>query len=169
MSSACQAGRRKSSTKMNFSHVPNQFVITQSVSTGCAAVQINAVAKLDGKYRKHNTYDQTSYLVGLNVNWWYLYDTYPNLLLLVRDGIDCGTCIELPGCVHGNCTSSDGKDVPYTCNCHGPWKGALCNIRKLLLFFFFCVWYQQLKNNKWVFGVIISQVRPRLQREWCVC
>lgn len=48
MSSACQAGRRKSSTKMNFSHVPNPFVITQSVSTGCAAVQINAVAKLDG-------------------------------------------------------------------------------------------------------------------------
>ena len=56
MSSACQAGGRKSSTKMNFSLVPNPFVITQSVSMGCAAVQINAVAKLGGKYRKHKTY-----------------------------------------------------------------------------------------------------------------
>ena len=53
---------------MNFSHVPNPFVITQSVSTGCAAVQINAVAKLDGNYRNRKTYDHTSYLVGLNVN-----------------------------------------------------------------------------------------------------
>jgi len=44
------------------------------------------------------------------------------------DGLDCGTCLPLPGCVHGSCIDSDGVSEPFTCHCDDDWKGALCNI-----------------------------------------
>ena len=50
--------------------------------------------------------------------------------LLWREGVDCGTCIKMPGCQHGVCKEVDGNNKPLTCDCEDGWKGALCNIRK---------------------------------------
>ena len=52
-------------------------------------------------------------------------------LLLCREGIDCGTCIKLPGCAHGTCFDPlTNKSEPFTCNCEEYWGGASCDIRK---------------------------------------
>jgi len=41
------------------------------------------------------------------------------------DGLDCGTCIDMPGCVNGACNGE-----PLTCNCDEHWQGALCDTPK---------------------------------------
>ena len=39
-------------------------------------------------------------------------------------GIDCGSCICLPGCVHGFC------NLPFECTCEPGWTGMFCDKRK---------------------------------------
>jgi len=50
------------------------------------------------------------------------------------DGLDCGTCIDMPGCVNGGCIKTDEEGVekgePLTCNCKENWQGALCDVPK---------------------------------------
>jgi len=50
------------------------------------------------------------------------------------DGLDCGTCIDMPGCVNGGCIKTDEngdkKGEPLTCNCKDNWQGALCDVPK---------------------------------------
>jgi len=44
------------------------------------------------------------------------------------DGLDCGTCIDMPGCANGNCTNPDTlESEPFKCYCQDGWKGALCD------------------------------------------
>jgi len=50
------------------------------------------------------------------------------------DGLDCGTCIDMPGCVNGGCskTFEDGTQEvdALSCKCHDNWQGALCDTPK---------------------------------------
>jgi len=49
------------------------------------------------------------------------------------DGLDCGTCIDMPGCVNGGCIKTvDGVEIgePLTCHCQDNWQGALCDVPK---------------------------------------
>jgi len=51
------------------------------------------------------------------------------------DGLDCGTCIDMPGCVNGGCTKFNDdtqklEEEPLTCKCKDNWQGALCDIPK---------------------------------------
>ena len=48
-----------------------------------------------------------------------------------RDGLDCGTCIAMPGCVNGGCVNpATNKSEPFKCFCDDDWTGALCDSRK---------------------------------------
>jgi len=44
------------------------------------------------------------------------------------EGLDCATCIDMPGCVNGGCTKDGEPDEPLTCKCQDNWQGALCDI-----------------------------------------
>ena len=53
-------------------------------------------------------------------------------LAYIRDGLDCGTCLDMPGCGYGGCVNpATNVSEPFKCHCEEGWKGALCDQRKL--------------------------------------
>ena len=52
-------------------------------------------------------------------------------LAYIRDGLDCGTCLDMPGCGNGGCVDPNTNiSEPFKCHCEDGWKGALCDQRK---------------------------------------
>ena len=45
------------------------------------------------------------------------------------EGVNCDTCLTLPGCQQGTCTNV------FECNCDENWSGAYCDIGKCKFFF----------------------------------
>ena len=81
--------------------------------------QMSVHVKLDGKIFLAMMFSLNSLLLWHDLSFFSC-----------REGVDCGTCIKMPGCQRGSCAEEGGQAQPLTCKCEDTWKGALCDQRK---------------------------------------